>query len=144
MLSGVAVVKLSLAFLLPTLAILGAAFAHYLLTLLWPGIQQLPSGATSIDSYLADLLTIALCFLAGRWTRRNVRSPVGAGLMVLAPLGFLVLTLWVITSRGLGPVAWFKPLTLFMLITAVLPLMGVMLGWWRGAAAGARAINGAA
>ena len=128
-------VKLGLAFLFPALAILGAAFAHHLLTLVWPGIQQLPSIFMSIDNYLVNLLTIALCFLAGRWARRNVGTRIGAGLMIIAPLAFLALLFWVVTTRGLGSVAWFKLMTVSMVVTAVVPLIGVTLGWWRGAAA---------
>jgi Na+/H+-dicarboxylate symporter len=101
------VVKLGLAFLFPALAILGAAFAHHLLTLVWPGIQQLPSVFMSI----------------------------GAASMIIAPLAFLALLFWVVTTRGLGSVAWFKLMTVSMVVTAVVPLMGVTLGWWRGAAA---------
>ena len=136
--------KLGLSFLLPALAILGAALARHLLTLMWPGIQQLPSPVMSVDSYLENLLAIALCFLAGRWTRRNVAGPTGAALMAIAPLAFLALMFWAITTRGLGPVAWFKPITVFMVVSAIVPLVGVALGWWHGAAAREKTTNGVA
>jgi hypothetical protein len=126
------VVKHGLALFLPALAILGASFAQYLLILVWPGIQRLPSVVVSIDSYLVNLLTFGLCVLAGRWTRRNTGTRAGAALMTIAPLAFLALNLWIITSGG-GSVAWLRPFTIFMIVTAVLPLVGVTLGWWRGA-----------
>jgi hypothetical protein len=138
------VLKLALSFLLPAFAILGAALARHLLTLMWPGIQQLPSPVMSVDGYLENLLAIALCFLAGRWTRHNVGTPTGAALMAIAPLAFLALMFWAITTRGLGPVAWFKPITVFMVVSAIVPVVGVVLGWWHGAAAREKTTNGVA
>jgi hypothetical protein len=126
------VIKHGLALLLPALAILGASFAQYLLTLVWPEIQRLPSVVVSIDSYLVNLLTFGLCVLAGRWTRRNTGTRAGAALMTIAPLAFVALNFWII-SRGWGSVAWLRPFTIFIIVTAVLPLVGVALGWWRGA-----------
>ncbi len=120
--------KLALNFALPALGIVVAALAQLALTTLWPGIEIIPSVLVSVDSYFVVLLTVGLCFLAGRWTQRNVPTIAGAVCAVIAPLAWLGLVL-----RGMmmtaGSIAWSRPLTLFTIFMAMAPLIGVALGW---------------
>jgi hypothetical protein len=125
--------KLALNFALPALGIVTAALAQLALTALWPGIQGIPSVVVSVDSYFVVLLTVGLCFLSGVWTQRNVPTIAGAACAVIAPLAWLGLLLRG-TMLGAGSIAWFRPLTLFTILTAMAPLMGVALGWaWSSA-----------
>ncbi len=120
--------KLALNFALPALGIVVAALAQLALTTLWPGIEIIPSVLVSVDSYFVVLLTVGLCFHAGRWTQRNVPTIAGAVCAVIAPLAWLGLVL-----RGMmmtaGSIAWSRPLTLFTIFMAMAPLIGVALGW---------------
>ena len=128
-------VKRAFALFLPLLAIVGSAFAQHMLGLAWPTLGLVAFPVISIDSYLWNLLSLVLCFLAGRWTRRNVGTLAGASLMAIVPLLFFGLVLWNIT-RGLDHIAWSKPITLFMIATAIVPITGVTFGWWRGSVDG--------
>ena len=74
------------------------------------------------------LLVLGLCFLAGRWARRNASTVAGAACAVIAPLAWLGLNFRATLLIG-GSVAWFKPLTIFVIISASAPLIGVALGW---------------
>ena len=132
--------KLGLALFLPALAILGAAFAQHFLTLGWPQIQKVPSAVMSIDSYIVNVLTAVLCFFSGVWIRRNLGLRPGAALMIIAPLVFLTVILKAMTG-GSGSIAWFKPITIFMLFTAGIPLISVAIGFWRGSIANAAPIG---
>ena len=120
--------KLALNLTLPALGIVLAALAQLALTTLWPGIQVIPSVVVSVDSYFVVLLTIGLCFYAGRWTQRNVPTIAGAACAVIAPLAWLGVVLRG-TMMGAGSIAWFRPLTLFTIFTAMAPLIGVAWGW---------------
>ena len=121
--------KLALALLLPALAILCAAFVQEMTTRLWPSIRYRPSVIVSLDSWLTDLVMMALCLLAGIWTRRKVGTVGSLLLMVSVPLAFLDFQ-----SMGMahapGSVAWRNPLTWFTIFTAAAPLLGVACGWW--------------
>jgi hypothetical protein len=113
---------------LPALGIVIAALAQLGVTTLWPGMQLIPSGVVSIDSYFVVLLTFGLCFFAGRWAHTNVPTVTGAAFAAVIPLIWLVMTL-----RGNftapGHIAWFRPLTVFVMFVAVVPLIGVGFGW---------------
>jgi hypothetical protein len=119
--------KLALNLALPALGIVLAALAQLALTTLWPGIQSIPSPVASFDSYIAVLLALGLCFLAGRWTHHIVPTVAGAACAAIAPLVWLGLIL-----RGnfsiAASIAWFRPVTIFLIFTAVTPLIGVALG----------------
>jgi hypothetical protein len=119
--------KLALSFIFPAVGIVIAALAQLMTTTLWPGIRALPSVVVSIDSYIAALLVMALSFLAGGWTRRNVPTSAGAACALIVPL--LWLALWVKSFLiAFGPIAWLQPLTLFALFISTAPLISVALG----------------
>jgi hypothetical protein len=120
--------RLVLNLVLPAAGIVLAALVQLAFTTLWPGIQMVPSRVVSVDSYFVVLLTVGLCFVAGRWAQRNVPTIAGAACAVVAPLAWLGL-LFKSTFMGIGSIAWFRPLTLFILFTAMAPLIGVALGW---------------
>lgn len=113
---------------LPGLAIVVAALAQLAITTLWPEIRVVPSAVVSLDGYIAVLLTLGFCFLAGRWTYHIVPTVAGAACAAISPLAWLGLVL-----RGnfmiVGSIAWFRPLTIFEMFTAIAPLIGVALGW---------------
>jgi len=120
--------KLAVNLALPALGIIVAALAQLALTTLWPGIQAVPSAVVSLDSYVDVLLALGLCFLAGRWTHHNLPTVGGAACAAIAPLAWLGL----IVSGSFtfaGSIAWFRPLTIFLMFTAIAPLAGVALGW---------------
>ncbi len=130
--------KWLVALALPAMAILAAALVQMALTKVWPGVQHLPSVAVTVDSYFAVLLTTALCFVAGRWLRRNIRTRGAIALASVAPSIFTAMILTV-TLRPLDHVAWSSPLTQFVVISAVLPLLAVLVGWGATSSHGARA-----
>jgi hypothetical protein len=119
--------KLTVNLALPAFGIVAAALTQLALTTLWPGIQAVPSPVVSLDSYFVVLLVLGLCFLAGRWARHNVPTAAGAACAVIAPLAWLGLSFR--ATLMIGPVAWFQPLTIFIISSACAPLMGVALGW---------------
>ena len=132
--------KLLLSLTLPALGIVIAALLQFALTTLWPGIQMLPSAIVSVDSYVAVLLTIGLCFLAGHWTQQHVPTAAGAACALIVPVawfGFLFRS----TVVGAGSIAWLAPLTLFTLIAALAPLLGVAAGWALSLSKGRRALH---
>ena len=120
--------KLALNLVLPAVGIVLAALVQLAFTTLWPGIQVVPSLVVSVDSYFVVLLTVGLCFVAGAWAQRNVPTIAGAACAVIAPLAWLGLLLKG-TMMGVGSIAWFRPLTLFTIFTAMALLIGVGLGW---------------
>jgi hypothetical protein len=120
--------KLILNLALPGLAIVVAALTQLALTTLWPGIQNVPSAVVSIDSYIVLLLALGLSFLAGRWTHRIVPTIAGAAFAAIVPLAWFGLICRGNFTLG-GSIAWFRPLTIFTMFTAIAPLIGVALGW---------------
>jgi hypothetical protein len=120
--------KLILNLALPGLAIVVAALAQLALTTLWPGIQFVPFALVSIDGYIVLLLALGLSFLAGRWTHCIDPTIVGAACAAIAPLAWLGLICRGTFMLG-GSIAWFRPLTIFVMFTAIAPLIGVALGW---------------
>jgi hypothetical protein len=120
--------KLVLNLALPALAIVVAALAQLALTTLWPGIEVAPSAVVSLDSYIVILLALGLCFMAGRWAHRIVPTVAGAACAAIAPLAWFGLIFRGNFMIG-GSIAWFRPLTVFMMSTAIAPLIGVALGW---------------
>jgi hypothetical protein len=120
--------KLVLDLAFPALAIVVAALAQLALTTLWPGVQVVPSAVVSLDSYVALLLALGLCFLAGRWAHRIDPTVAGAACAAIAPLAWFGLIFRGNFLIG-GSIAWFRPLTIFMMSTAIAPLIGVALGW---------------
>jgi hypothetical protein len=120
--------KLVLNLALPALAIVVAALAQLALTSLWPGIRLVPSAVVSLDSYIVLLLALGLCFLAGQWAHRIVPTVAGAACAAIAPLAWLGLIFRGSFMIG-GSIAWFQPLTIFIVSTALAPLIGVALGW---------------
>lgn len=142
----VKVYRLLASLLLPGLAILLAAFAQYVLTRVWPGIQAIRSPVVSPDGYFVVLCSAFLCFLAGDILGRRVGSRIGFACAAIAPLAFLAGMLWATVGRpGLelgARIAWLRPITLFCIVTAVLPLLGLALGWRYAAARNHRAMLG--
>jgi hypothetical protein len=124
--------KLALNLALPAAGILLAALAQLALTTVWPRIKIVHSGYVSIDSYFVVLLALGLCFVAGRWAQRNAPTIAGAACAVVAPLAWLGLLLS--SMVGVGPITWFRPIVLFVIFTAMTPLIGVALGWFLSAA----------
>jgi hypothetical protein len=120
--------KLVLNLALPALAIVVAALAQLALTSLWPGIRLVPSAVVSLDSYIVLLLALGLCFLAGQWAHRIVPTVAGAACAAIAPLAWLGLIFRGSFMIG-GSIAWFQPLTISIVSTALAPLIGVALGW---------------
>jgi|SRR5882724_4230525 len=121
-------IKLAVNLALPALGIVVAALTQLALTTLWPGIQAVPFTVVSLDSYVVVLLALGLCFLAGGWTHHNVPTIAGAVCAVIAPLAWFGLILRGTLMIG-GSIAWFRPLTVFIIFTAIAPLIGVALGW---------------
>jgi hypothetical protein len=120
--------KLVLNLALPALAIVVAALAQLALTSFWPGIRLVPSAVVSLDSYIVLLLALGLCFLAGQWAHRIVPTVAGAACAAIAPLAWLGLIFRGSFMIG-GSIAWFQPLTISIVSTALAPLIGVALGW---------------
>jgi hypothetical protein len=120
--------KLAVNLALPALGIVLAALAQLALTTLWPGIQAVPSAVVSLDSYFVVLLVLGLCFLTGRWAHHNVPTVAGATGAAIAPLAWLGLILNGNFTIA-GSIAWFRPLTIFIMFTAIAPLVGVAFGW---------------
>ena len=123
-----AMLKLATNLALPAVAIIVAALAQLVLTTLWPGIQAVLSPVVSLDSYFVVLLVLGLCFLAGRWAHRNPSTVAGAACAAVAPVVWLGLNLKATLLIG-GSVAWFQPLTMFVIFSAGAPLIGAALGW---------------
>jgi hypothetical protein len=118
--------------LLPALAIVAAALAQHLLTAAWPGIRGVRSPVVTADSYFGALSLGLLCFVSGAILRRYVGTRLGLACAVLAPSAFMCLFLWAMLGPSLelgARIAWFRPITLFSFVTAILPLLGVALGW---------------
>jgi hypothetical protein len=126
--SGGNVAKLIVALVLPALAIVVAAAIQFALNSWWPGLQHLPVSPVTLDSYVAVLLILGLCVLAGRWTRRNANSVAGLICVAALPLVWLGVMLWVSLHGGTN-IAWFQPLTLFTIFAALAPVIGVAMGW---------------
>jgi hypothetical protein len=126
--------KHCLSLALPGVAIIAAALAQLALVTLWPGVQRLHFPIVSADSYFVVLLAGALCFVAGRWSRRSLGNLTGLICALAAPLAFLGLFLWPtlgldIRAVGFAHIAWLTPITSFLIVSASLPLAGVALGW---------------
>jgi hypothetical protein len=121
-------IKLAVNLALPALGIVVAAFTQLALTTLWPGIRAIPFVVVSLDSYVAALLALGLCYLAGRWARHNVPTIVGAVCVAIVPLAWFGLVFKGNLMLG-GSTAWFRPLTILILFLASAPLIGVALGW---------------
>ena len=113
---------------LPALGILVAALVQVALTTLWPGIHTLPFTVITIDSYVVVLLTMGLCFCAGRWTQRNAPTITGALCTLIVPLAWFGLMVKGLVL-GAGSTAWLASLTLFVLLAALAPFLGVVSGW---------------
>jgi hypothetical protein len=113
---------------LPAFGIGVAALAQLALTTLWPGIQTVPFPVVSLDSYFVVLSVLGLCVLAGRWAQHNASTVAGAACAAVIPLVWLGLNLKATLFIG-GSVAWFQPLTIFLIFSASAPLIGVALGW---------------
>ena len=120
--------KLALCVALPALAILVAALAQLLLTTIWPGVQHIPFPGVSADSYFVALLVAALCSLSAAWLQRNVRISAGVVCTAVVPIAWLGLMLWR-PIKHIVHIAWFQPITLFMIAAAIAPLAGVTAGW---------------
>jgi len=129
--------KLLEAFLLPALAIMAAALAQLALTSAWPGIREIRSPIVTADGYFFVLSAGILCFLAGRVLRRRMGSRLGLVCAAIVPAAYVCLILWALFGRALwrlgAHIAWLRPLTLFGIAWAILPLLGLVLGWWTGA-----------
>ena len=122
-------IKLALSFVFPAVGICIAALAQVGLEELWPGIRMVPSFAVSIDSYFVVLLSVGLCFLAGRWTRRNIATGTGLACALVVPLLWLAIFVRGILLEGAGQIAWLLPITLFTIFAAFAPLVAVGLGF---------------
>ena len=125
---GVNMWKLALSLVLPALAILIAALAQLLLTTIWPGVQHIAFPGVSADSYFVVLLLVLLCFVAASWLQRNVRTLPGAVCTAVVPTAWLLLSLWANVGHA-KHIAWFRPITIFMIAAAMAPLVGVAAGW---------------
>lgn len=120
--------KLGLSLAFPALAILVAALAQLVATTLWPGIARIPSVVVSLDGYAVVILAMGLCCFAGRWSQRNVPGIAGAASVGAAPLawfGLVVTGMFATTPK----IAWSQYLTIFVLVAAAAPLVGVNMGW---------------
>ena len=120
--------KLVLSVALPALAIVIAALAQLLLTTIWPGVQKVPVAGVSADGFVVLLLIVALCFVAAAWLQRKVRSLAGALCAAVVPVAWLGLVLGSIL-RHFPDIAWFRPITLFVIALAIAPVAGVAVGW---------------
>ena len=120
-------IKLATNLALPALGIVAAALIQLALTTLWPGLPAIPFPVVSLDSYVAVLLALGLCFLASRWAYHNVPTIAGAACAAIAPVAWLALILRGSLFIG-GSIAWLRPLTIFTIFTASAPLIGVSLG----------------
>lgn len=131
---GTSMLRMCLSLAMPAAAIFAAALAQHVLTMLWPALRRLPFPVASADSYLVVLLTGVLCFLAGGFLRRRVQTRTGLFCALVAPLLFAGFLLWsafgpAIRAAGLGDIAWLRAMTLFIIVSACLPLAAVALGW---------------
>ena len=119
--------------MLPGLAIFIAAFAQHVLTLVWPGVREITFGEISADSYFFVLCSGFLCFFAGYILRRDVGGRPSFLCAVITPLGFMCLFLWATIGWPMleldAKIAWLRPITLISIAAAIVPLLGVALGW---------------
>ena len=125
--------KLFVSLLLPALAIFVAALAQQTLTTAWPGIREIHFPIVTVDSYFYVLSSGFLCFLAGIILRRHVGSRFGFVCAVITPAAYLCLVLWEIVGQPIVElgvkIVWLRPVILFFIVAAILPLLGVALGW---------------
>jgi hypothetical protein len=121
--------KLAINVVLPAVGIFLAALIQLAVNTLWPALKFVPFLYFSIDSYLLVSLAAGFCFVAGGLAQRSVPTVAGAASAVIVPLAWLALWLKVIVTGGASTVAWLRPVTLFTIFTALLPLIGVALGW---------------
>lgn len=137
MIGQMKIYKLLASLLLPAVAILLAAFAQLALTAVWPGVREIRSPIVTADGYFAALSSGVLCFCAGRLLRRWVGVPSGFVCAAIVPSVYLCLFLWAILGRAMwqlgAHIAWLRPITLFSVASAILPLLGLALGWWTSA-----------
>jgi hypothetical protein len=74
------------------------------------------------------LTTVPSPVLAGRRAHHNASTVAGAACAAVAPAVWLGLNLKAIPLIS-GSVAWFQPLTMFVLFSASAPLIGAAFGW---------------
>ncbi len=136
--------KLLVSLLLPALAIFLAAFAQHILTIIWPGIREIRFPVVTADSYFVVLSSGFLCFLAGYILRRRGGGRAEFVCAMIAPTAYLCLMLWAPIGDPIveldARIAWLHPITLFFVAAAILPLLGLVLGW---SYSGARSPQGA-
>lgn len=125
--------KLLISLLLPGLAILLASLAQQALVAAWPGIRDIHFSIVTIDSYFVALSSGLFCFFAGSVLQRRVGTRLGLICAVVLPLGYLCLILWALIGHPMlefgAKIAWTRPIVLFMIAAAILPLLGLVLGW---------------
>lgn len=125
--------KLLVSFLLPSLAIFLAAFAQHVLTVIFPKIREIRFPVVTVDSYFVVLSSGFLCFLAGYFLRRRGGGRAKFVCAMIAPTAHLCLILWALIGQPIveldARIAWLRPITIFDLAAATLPLLGLVLGW---------------
>lgn len=125
--------KLLVSLLSPALAIFLAAFAQHILNIVWPGIREIRFPVVTADSYFVVLSSGFLCFLAGYILRRRGGGRAQFVCAMIAPAAYLCLFLWPLIGQPIvelhARIAWLHPITLFEVTVAILPLLGLVLGW---------------
>ena len=125
--------KLLVSLLLPAVALFFAAFAQHTLTAIWPGIREIPFPVVTVGSYFVVLSSGLLCFFAGYMLRRRGGGRAKFVCAMIAPIAYLCWILWALIGRPLveldARIAWLRPITLFSVVAATLPLLCLVIGW---------------
>ena len=125
--------KLLVSVSLPALASFLAAFAQHMLTIIWPGIREIRVPVVTADSYFVVLSSGVLCFLAGYILRRRGGGRAEFVCAAIAPTAYLCFILWALIGLPIveldARIAWLHPFTVFTVAAAILPLLGLVLGW---------------
>jgi hypothetical protein len=119
-------------FLTPFGALALAIVAQPLVTWALPQVQNVSFAGLSADSYIPMTVGPVFAFLAGFWLRHKNSGVLNFLLALVAPTACFAVCVLALTHLGLG---W-NPLTAVVLLTGVLPMVGLCSGWsfgWRAA-----------
>jgi len=112
-------------------AIILSVLAQVVLTTLWPKVTAFSFGGISADSYLTVVAVGSLSAFVGFSLRARGRHRYALLLAVAVPTLWLGAMLYVILPTN-SPIA-LNAVTVFTMIAAIAPLVGVAAGWFTAA-----------